>query len=49
MTKEAIEKVEGYDPLAHKNLEELNELEDEFEDVFLEQYKAKKIAELKSK
>lgn len=33
------EKVENHDPFAKKDLNELNELEDEFEDGFFEKYK----------
>lgn len=46
-TKEAIEKLEGYDAMADKDLDELEDMEDDFDDDFLEQYKAKKLAELK--
>jgi hypothetical protein len=49
LTKEAVEKLEGYDALKNKNLEELEELEDEFDDKFLEEYKNKKLAELQIK
>jgi len=48
LTKEAIEKVEQHDPLAKKNIEELKEMEDDFEDDFLEQYKKKRLEEIKN-
>lgn len=46
-TKEAMEKLENYDPNAHKNLNELDELEDELDEKIFEEYKQKKLAELK--
>lgn len=46
--KIAIEIAEKYDPMEHKKLEELNELEDDdFEDDVIKQYKEKRLAELK--
>lgn len=48
LNKQAIEKAEQFDPLANKNLEELKELEDDFDDDFLEQYKKKRLEEIKS-
>ena len=46
-TEEAMEKLENYDPLAKKNLEELDELEDDLDDKFLEEYKKKRLEEIK--
>jgi hypothetical protein len=34
--------VEGYDPFAKKGLNELDELDDEFDEAFLAQYKQKR-------
>jgi len=48
LTKQAIDHVEQQDPLARKNLEELKEMEDDFEDDFLEQYKKKRMDEIKN-
>jgi len=45
-TKEAVDKMENYDPFKSKNLDELDEIEDEFDDEFLEQYKAKRLGEI---
>lgn len=45
-TKAAIERAEMVDPLEHRNLEELKELEDEFEDEFLRTYMDKRKKEL---
>lgn len=46
-TAEAIEKLENYDVLAKKNLDELDELEDDLDEQFLEEYKQKRIDEMK--
>lgn len=48
-TTEAIDVLEGYDPLADKDLDELDDLEDDLDDNFLAQYKQKRMAELKVK
>jgi len=48
LTKQAIDHVEQQDPLARKNIEELKEMEDDFEDDFLEQYKKKRLDQIKS-
>ena len=46
--KIAIEVAEKYEPLEHKKLEELNELDDDdYEDDVIKQYKEKRMAELK--
>jgi hypothetical protein len=45
--KIAIEAVENYDPLNNKNVEQLKELEDDEDDEILEQYKQKRLAEMK--
>lgn len=34
--------MENYDPFEKKNLDELDELEDEFDEAFLNQYKQKR-------
>lgn len=41
------EAVNNYDPLEHKNLDELDELEDEKDDFILQAYKEKRLNELK--
>lgn len=46
-TTEAMDVLESHDPFADKDLDELDELEDDFDDDFLEMYKQKKMAELK--
>lgn len=43
----AIEEMQKYDPLANKNIEQLNELEDDEDDEVLRQYKEKRIKEMK--
>lgn len=44
------EAVENYDPMEHKNLEELEQMEDDFEDdKFFMEYKQKKLNEIKEK
>lgn len=48
-TNEALDVVEDYDPLEDKDLDELDELEDEFEDDFMRQYREKRLAELQVK
>jgi len=48
LTKKEIDKALQTDPLENKNLEELKELEDDFDDDFLEQYKQKRIKELEA-
>lgn len=45
---ERIEQQQQIDPLANKNLKELNELEDDVEDRVLEEYRQKRIEELKN-
>ena len=45
--KIAIESIQNYDPLENKTLEQLKELEDEEDDEILQQYKAKRLAEMK--
>ena len=45
-TAEAMDKLDNYDPLAKKNLDELDELEDELDEEFLEQYKQKRLEEI---
>jgi hypothetical protein len=36
------EKIEGYDPFTKKTLDELDELDDDFDEAFLAQYKQKR-------
>eukprot|EP01027_Heterolobosea_sp_BB2_P001439 GEZU01002182.1.p1 GENE.GEZU01002182.1~~GEZU01002182.1.p1 ORF type:complete len:235 (-),score=102.77 GEZU01002182.1:241-945(-) len=53
ITEEAIqdmvdEAARNYDPLAHKTLDELDELEDEEDERILEEYRQKRIAEMKN-
>jgi len=48
LTKQAMDKVEQQDPLAKKNIEELKEMEDDFDDDFLEKYKQKRLEEIKT-
>jgi len=48
LNKEEIEKAENYDPLEKKTKEELDELEDDIDDDFLEQYKRKRLAEMQN-
>jgi hypothetical protein len=48
LTKQEIEKAETLDPLANKNLEELKELEDDFEDDFMKQYTEKRKKEMEA-
>lgn len=45
-TTEAMEKLENYDPLAKKNLEELEDLEDDLDEEFLQEYKKKRLEEM---
>lgn len=45
LTKREIDKALETDPLENKNLEELKELEDDFDDDFLEEYKKKRMQE----
>jgi hypothetical protein len=45
-SKEAIEYMEGYDPLAKKTADELEELEDDLDDEFMRAYKAQRLQEL---
>ena len=47
LEKIAIETVENYDPLNNKTIEQLKELEDDEDDEVLEQYKLKRLAEMK--
>eukprot|EP00357_Protocruzia_adherens_P013130 CAMPEP_0114996846 /NCGR_PEP_ID=MMETSP0216-20121206/14559_1 /TAXON_ID=223996 /ORGANISM="Protocruzia adherens, Strain Boccale" /LENGTH=244 /DNA_ID=CAMNT_0002361139 /DNA_START=135 /DNA_END=869 /DNA_ORIENTATION=- len=49
LTQVAIEVAEKYDPLENRKLEELDELEDDYEDDFLAQYRAKRMKEMKDK
>ena len=44
----AIDVLEQHDPLEHKDLDQLNELEDEVEDEFLRKYKAARLAEMQA-
>lgn len=48
-TKENVGKMENFDALDHKDDDELDDLEDEFDDGFLEAYKRKKMAEVEMK
>ena len=43
----AIEEMQKYDPLENKNIEQLNELEDEEDDEVLKRYKEKRLKEMK--
>ena len=45
-TKEAIEVVEHHDPLKNKTLDELEELEDDLDEEYLEMYKQQRLKEL---
>eukprot|EP00164_Ancoracysta_twista_P001872 GFYU01002460.1.p1 GENE.GFYU01002460.1~~GFYU01002460.1.p1 ORF type:complete len:241 (+),score=106.59 GFYU01002460.1:62-784(+) len=45
----AVDMVENYDPLEHKTLEQLDELEDDEDERVLEEYRQKRIAEMKAK
>ena len=48
LQKIAIESIQNYDPLEHKTLEQLKELEDDDEDdEVIKAYQAKRLAELK--
>ena len=47
LQKIATEAIEKYDPLDHKNIEQLNELEDEEDDEVLRQYKEKRLKEMR--
>lgn len=47
LNKEAIGKAEQHDPIANKDIEELKDMEDDFDDDFLEQYKQKRLEEIK--
>jgi len=48
LSKKSMEKAEGKDPLAKKSLEELKEFEDDLDDDFLEEYRKKKLEEMKA-
>ena len=45
-TAEMMDKLDNYDPLAKKNLAELDELEDDLDAEFLEVYKKKRLEEI---
>jgi len=45
--KRVIESIQNYDPMDHKSLEQLNEIEDEENDEILKRYKEKRLKELK--
>jgi hypothetical protein len=45
-SKAAIQKLEDYDPLSHKTLDELDELEDDLDEEFLNQYKQQRLKEI---
>jgi thiol-disulfide isomerase/thioredoxin len=45
-SKEAIEAMEKYDPLAEKNLDELDEMEDDLDEEFLKKYKEQRLQEM---
>lgn len=47
--KGQLEFAETYDRMEEKNLEQLDELEDDFEDEFLKEYREKRMADLKEK
>jgi hypothetical protein len=47
-SKREIDRALESDPLENKNLEELKELEDDFDDDFLEEYKKKRMAEIEA-
>ena len=47
IAKRVIESIQNYDPMDHKTLEELNEIEDEENDEILKKYKEKRLKELK--
>jgi hypothetical protein len=42
-----MELIEDYDPMEEKKLEELDEMDDDYEDEFMKQYREKRLAELK--
>ena len=48
LNQEAQDKAEQIDPLAKKDIEELKEMEDDFEDEFLEKYKQLRLEEIKA-
>lgn len=45
-TKEAIEQMEGYNALEHLDDQEIEEMEDDLDEEFMRQYKAKRLQEL---
>ena len=45
--REAIDEAEQYDPLEHKNLKQLEELEDDVEEDILKQYRDQRLREMK--
>ena len=47
LSQQAMDKAEKFDPLAKKELEELEELEDEFDEKCLEEYRQKRMEEIK--
>jgi len=47
LSKKAMNEAETYDPLEKKSLEELKDLEDDLDDNFLEEYRKKRMEELK--
>jgi hypothetical protein len=48
-TTEAIEKLESYNPLEKKTLEELEGMEDDLDEGIFEEYRRKKMAEMEEK
>lgn len=48
LSKKAMNEAETYDPLEKKSLEDLKELEDDIDDKFLEEYRKKRLNELKT-
>lgn len=48
-TKQLVDKLEQVDPLEGRNLQELDELEDDVDEAVLERYRKKRIEELKAK
>ena len=47
-SKATMEKAEDYDPLANKKLKELDELEDDLDNKYLEEYRKKRMEEIKA-
>lgn len=48
-TAEAIEKLENYNPLEKKTMEQLEEMEDDLDEGIFEEYRRKKMAEMEEK